>query len=100
MGEFLPDYLIREQAAVGALVVFVVLRVIGAVLAFQRGWHISTVDRCFIAAAFIYCLPQLLDLLTHMTSSHAAAAELEGKVAGCAIGLFFAPVVGHKLGYE
>jgi hypothetical protein len=35
-----------------------------------------------------------------MTSSHVAAAELEGKVAGCVIGLFFAPVVGHKLGYE
>ena len=86
MGEFLPDYLIREQAAIGALVVFGVLRVIGAVLAFQRGWQISTVERCFIAGAFIYCLPQ--------------PAELEGKVAGCAIGLFFAPVVGHKLGYE
>ena len=34
MGEFLPDNLIREQAAVGALVVFGVLRVIGAVMAF------------------------------------------------------------------
>ncbi|MEM5340910.1 hypothetical protein [Paraburkholderia azotifigens] len=100
MGEFLPDYLIREQAAVGALAVFGLLRVIGAVLAYQRGWRISTVERCFIAAAFLYCLPQLVDLLTHIASSHAAAAELEGKVAGCAIGLFFAPVVGHKLGYE
>ena len=51
MGEFLPDYLIREQAAVGALVVFGVLRLIGAVLAFQRGWRISTVEKCLIAAA-------------------------------------------------
>ncbi|MEM5368181.1 hypothetical protein V4C53_19355 [Paraburkholderia azotifigens] len=100
MGEFLPDYLIREQAAVGALAVFGLLRVIGAVLAYQRGGRISMVERCFIAAAFLYCLPQLVDLLTHIASSHAAAAELEGKVAGCAIGLFFAPVVGHKLGYE
>jgi hypothetical protein len=100
MGEFLPDYLIREQAAVGALVVFGVLRVLGAVLACERGWRISTVEKCFIAAALIYCVPQLFDLLTHMTSSRIAAAELEGKVAGCAIGLFCAPIVGHKLGYE
>jgi len=99
MGEFLPDYLIREQAAIGAVVVFGVLRVIGALLAYQHGWRISMVERCFMAAAFLYCLPQLFDLLTHFTNSHVAAAELEGKVAGCAIGLFFAPVVGHKLGY-
>ncbi|MBN3754109.1 hypothetical protein G3N95_14255 [Paraburkholderia sp. Tr-20389] len=100
MGEFLPDYLIREQAAVGALVVFGVLRVIGAVLAYQRGWRISTMERCFIGAALLYCLPQLFDLLTHMSSTHAAAAELEGKVGGCALALVVAPVVGHKLGYE
>ncbi len=66
MGEFLPDYLIREQAAVGALVVFGVLRVIGAVMAFQRGWRISTVEKCFLAAAVIYCAPQLFDLLTQL----------------------------------
>jgi membrane associated rhomboid family serine protease len=100
MGAFLPDYLIREQAAVGALVVFGVLRVIGAAIAFERGWRIATVERCFLAAALLYCAPQLLDLLTYVTSSHAAAAELEGKATGCAIGLFCAPIVGHKLGYE
>ncbi|MBP0592432.1 hypothetical protein J8I87_22385 [Paraburkholderia sp. LEh10] len=100
MGEFLRDYLIREQATIGALVVFGVSRVIGARLACARGWRISAVEKCFVAAAFLYCLPQLFDLLTHITSFHAAAAELEGKVAGCAIGLVFAPVVAHKLGYE
>jgi membrane associated rhomboid family serine protease len=100
MGEFLPDYLIREQAAVGALVVFGVLRVIGAVLAFQRGWRISTVEKCFLAAAVIYCAPQLFDLLSQLYGSHAAAAELEGKVSGCAIALFCAPILGHKLGFE
>jgi hypothetical protein len=100
MGEFIPDYLIREQAAVGALVVFGILRVIGAMLAFERGWRISTVEKCFLTAAALYCLPQLIDLLTHITGMPSAAAELEGKVAGCAIGLFCAPIVGHKLGYE
>jgi membrane associated rhomboid family serine protease len=100
MGEFIPDYLIREQAAVGALVVFGILRVIGAMLAFERGWRISTVERCFLVAAVLYCLPQLFDLLTHMTIEVSAAAELEGKVTGCVIGLFCAPIVGHKLGYE
>lgn len=100
MGEFLPDYLIREQAAVGALVAFGVLRIIGAMLAYERGWRISVVEKCFIAAAVLYCLPQLFDLLTHMYGSRAAGAELEGKAAGCAIALFCAPILGHRLGLE
>jgi hypothetical protein len=100
MGEFLPDYLIREQAAVGALVAFGVLRVLGAMLAYERGWRISVVEKCFVGAAIMYCLPQLFDLLTHMYSARAAAAELEGKAAGCAIALFCAPIVGHRLGLE
>ncbi|MFP3565649.1 hypothetical protein [Paraburkholderia sp. SIMBA_030] len=100
MGEFLPDYLLREQAAVGALVVFGVLRIFGAALAFDRGWRIPVVEKCFIAAAVLYCLPQLYDLLTHMYGSRAAVAELEGKAAGCAIALFCAPILGHRLGLE
>ena len=100
MGEFLPDYLIREQAAVGALVAFGVLRIIGAMLAFERGWSITVVEKCFIVAAVVYCLPQIVDLLTHMYGSRAASAELEGKAAGCAIALFCAPILGHRLGLE
>ncbi|MEX3930680.1 hypothetical protein AB4Y32_02480 [Paraburkholderia phymatum] len=100
MGEFLADYLIREQAAVGALVVFSVLRVIGAAIAFERGWRIATIEQCFLAAAILYCVPEFFDLLMHMTSSHAVAAELEGKAAGSAIALSCAPIVGHKLGCE
>ncbi|CAB3779725.1 hypothetical protein LMG27177_00772 [Paraburkholderia fynbosensis] len=100
MGEFLPDYLIREQAAVGALVAFGVLRILGAMLAFERGWRISVVEKCFVAAAVVYCLPQLFDLLMHMYGARAAGAELEGKAAGCAIALFCAPIVGHRLGLE
>ena len=100
MGEFLPDYLIREQAAVGALVVFGVLRIVGAMLAFERGWRISTVEKCFIVAAVVFGLPQLFDLLSHMSGSRTAGVELEGKAAGCAIALFCAPIVGHRLGYE
>ena len=100
MGEFLPDYLLREQAAVGALVVFGVLRIIGAMLAFERGWRISVVEKCFIGAAVVYCLPQLFDLLTTFYGSRVAGAELEGKAAGCAIALFCAPILGHRLGLE
>jgi hypothetical protein len=100
MGGFLPDYLIREQAAVGALVIFAVLRLIGAGLAWQRGWRISVVEKCFIAAAVLYCVPQLFDLLTEFVGSNTALAELEGKASGCAIALFCAPIVGHKLGLE
>ncbi|SED86889.1 hypothetical protein SAMN02787142_4018 [Burkholderia sp. WP9] len=100
MGEFLPDYLLREQAAVGALVMFGVLRIIGAALAYERGWRISVVEKCFIGAAAVYCLPQLFDLMTHTYGMRAAGAELEGKAAGCAIALFCAPILGHRLGLE
>ncbi|CAB3648730.1 hypothetical protein [Paraburkholderia rhynchosiae] len=100
MGEFLPDYLLREQAAVGALVMFGVLRIISAAVAYERGWRIAVVEKWFIVAAVVYCMPQLFDLLTHIYGSHAAAAELEGKAAGCAIALFFAPILGHRLGFE
>ncbi|MEC5404908.1 hypothetical protein VOM14_04880 [Paraburkholderia sp. MPAMCS5] len=100
MGEFLPDYLLREQAAVGALVLFGVLRVIGAAVAYEREWRIGAIEKWFIVAALVYCLPQLFDLLTHLYGAHAAAAELEGKAAGCAIALFCAPILGHRLGFE
>ncbi|MFL6701013.1 MAG: hypothetical protein ACJ8I3_01925 [Paraburkholderia graminis] len=100
MGEFIPDYLLREQAAVGALALFGVLRIIGAAVAYERGWRIAALEKWFIAAAIIYCIPQLFDVLAHVYGAHAAAAELEGKAAGCAIALFSAPIVGHRLGLE
>jgi hypothetical protein len=100
MTEFLPDYLIRQQAAVGALVMFGVLRVIFAAVAHERGWRIAILERCFIGAAVLYCIPQLFDLLLQVYNAHAASAELEGKMVGCAIALFCAPIVGHRLGLE
>ncbi|PLZ03368.1 hypothetical protein CY652_06055 [Burkholderia sp. WAC0059] len=100
MGEFIPDYLVREQAAVGALVLFGILRVLGAAFAFGRGWRIGVVEKCLLAAAVLYCVPQLLDLLGHPYASPGAEAAFEGKAAGCAVALFCAPIVGHKLGFE
>jgi hypothetical protein len=100
VSDYVPDYLIREQAAVGALVLFAVLRVIGAAVACERRWRILALEHVFIAAACIYCVPQLFDLLTQASNVHAALAALEGKAVGCAIALFFAPIVSHKLGYE
>ncbi|HEX7907014.1 MAG TPA: hypothetical protein VF534_02855 [Paraburkholderia sp.] len=102
MGEFIPEYLIREQAAVGALVLFAILRVVAAAVAFEKGWRISVTQACCIATAGLYCLPQLLDMLVHLYGMRAAAAaaELEGKAAGSAIALLLAPILSHKLGYE
>jgi hypothetical protein len=100
MSEFLPDYLIREQAAVGALFTFGIARVIASAVAFERHWRIGRVDRCFIAVAALYCMPQLFELLLQVANSYTALAELEGKAAGCAIALFCAPILGHRLGYE
>jgi hypothetical protein len=82
------------------LVLFGVLRVIGAVMGAQHGWRMSTVTRCFIGAAVLFCLPQLLDVLLSSPMSHRAFIELEGKAIGCALALFCAPIVSHKLGYE
>ncbi|WP_322105670.1 hypothetical protein [Paraburkholderia sp. J41] len=99
MGASLPDYLIREQAAVGALVVFGVLRVIAAAVALTHGWRIVRIEHAAIGAAVLWCAPQLVELMTQATSV-AALAELEGKAVGCAIALFFAPILSHRLGYE
>lgn len=99
METMLPDYLIREQAAVGALVVFGLLRVIVAAVACTRGWRILVVEQSFIGVAILWCLPQLLDLIAH-PSSVLALAGLEGKAVGCAIALFFSPILSHRLGYE
>jgi hypothetical protein len=96
MGSFLPDYLIREQAAVGALVVFGVLRVIAAAIAFGKRWSISVVQKCFIALSVFYCLPEVIEYGTRFS----AGAELEGKAIGCAIALFCAPILSHRLGFE
>ena len=102
MGEFIPEYLLREQAAVGALVLFGVLRIVAAAVAFGKGWRVSVMQGYCIAIALLYCLPQLFDLFTHSygMQAAAAAAELEGKVAGSAIALFFSPILSHRLGYE
>jgi hypothetical protein len=94
--QFIPDYLIREQAAVGALVAFGLLRIIAAALTVERKWSITVVQKCFIALACVYCLPQLAEC----GSSLSACAELEGKAIGCAIALFCAPILSHRLGYE
>jgi len=99
MEAMLPDYLIREQAAVGALVVFGLSRVIVAAVACTRGWRIPVVEQSFIGLAVLWCVPQLVDLIAH-PSSGLALAGLEGKAIGCAIALFFSPILSHRLGYE
>jgi hypothetical protein len=96
----LPDEFVRTQMAVGALVLFGVLRVICAAVGAQRRWRLTIVTRCFIGAAVVFCLPQLLDILLVSPMSHTAFVELQGKVAGCALALFCAPIVSHRLGYE
>ncbi|MEA3119778.1 MAG: hypothetical protein QOI13_3048 [Paraburkholderia sp.] len=100
MTQYLPDYLIREQMAVGALVVFGVLRVLAAALASHRGWHVSWVDKAGIIAAAAYCAPQFAEWLRHAYLLSSEAAELEGKAIGCGIALFCAPIVSHRLGFE
>lgn len=99
MDATLPDYLIREQAAVGALAMFGVLRVIGGAVARARRWPIVNVEHAFIGAAVLWCAPQLLDWLWHPASA-LALAELEGRAIGSAIALFFAPILSHRLGFE
>lgn len=100
MDEFVPAYLIREQAAVGALVIFGMLRIVGAAFALSKGWRISTLEKCLIVIAVLYCFPQLCDLLMQPYRVRVAVAEFEGKAVGCAIALFCAPILSHRLGFE
>jgi hypothetical protein len=100
MGEFLPEYLVREQAAVGALVIFGVSRVIFAAIAQSKGWRISTVEKYFIAIAMLYCLQPLFDVALQLAILSSTFAEFEGKAIGCAVALFCAPILSHRLGYE
>jgi hypothetical protein len=99
MWQALPDEYVRAQLTVGALVAFGVARVVAAALGAQYNWRISAVTQWFIGAAVVFCLPQLLGLLLDM-GAHTAFVELQGKVAGCAVALFCAPIVSHRIGYE
>ncbi|WP_322032415.1 hypothetical protein [Paraburkholderia sp. J76] len=99
MDASLPDYLIREQAAVGALVAFGFMRVLAGAIAFMRGWRIGWVEYAGIGAAVLWCAPQLFALIAN-PASVPALAELEGNVMGCAAALFCAPILSHRLGYE
>lgn len=99
MDTFLPDYLIREQAAVGALVVFGLLRVIVAAVACARDWRIGLIEQSLLGFAALWCVPPLADLIAQPSAAN-ALAELEGRAIGCAIALFFAPILSHRLGYE
>jgi hypothetical protein len=99
MWHALPDEYVRAQLTVGALVAFGVARVVVAALGAQRGWRISSVTQWFIVAALAFCAPQLLDMLFNV-DAHTSFVELQGKFAGCALALFCAPIVSHRLGYE
>jgi hypothetical protein len=99
MDATVPDYLIREQAAVGALVAFGVMRVIVAAVACARGWRILAVEQAFIGVAALWCAPQLFEWLWD-PSSASVLAEFEGNAIGCAIALFCAPILSHRLGFE
>jgi hypothetical protein len=98
--EFLPTYLIREQAAVGALVVFGVSRIVAAGVLQSKGWRISIVEMCFLGIAALYCVVPLLGLIAQPYQARSAMANFEGNVIGCAIALFFSPILSHRLGFE
>jgi hypothetical protein len=100
MNYILPDEYLRTQMAVGALVLFGVLRVVAAAVGSRYRWRVSIVTRCFIVAAVLFCLPQIVEVLSFLSTSHRALAELEGKAIGCGLALFCAPIVSYKLGYE
>jgi len=48
----------------------------------------------------VFCVPELVGLFGSFPVSHQALVVLEGKAAGCALALFCAPIVSHRLGYE
>ena len=100
MWHVLPDEYVRAQLAVGSLVALGVARVVAAGIGAQRGWRIAAVTRWFIACGGRASACRRLLEVIFFGDSHAAFVALQGKIIGCAVALFCAPIVSHRLGYE
>ena len=94
---FVPDYLMREQAMVGALVAFVAVR-IG--LGRLRGeWVIRarSMNLLYLGLTALYCSPQLVAVVLRSAAAQTAWPVIEGKLLGCTVAYFCGALLYRKL---
>lgn len=100
MYDYLPDYLLREQNAVGALFAFLAVRFamlsVGRSHAFSR----STINTIYFGLVGMFVLPQLADVLADGTLARMAWPVLEGKLIGCTLAYFGASALYRNLGFQ
>ncbi|MEJ0003101.1 MAG: hypothetical protein WDN30_05135 [Pararobbsia sp.] len=100
MYDYLPDYFLREQNAVGALFAFLAIRY--AMLSFGTSHSLreATISKLYVALVGLFCLPQLADLNADGTLARMAWPILEGKLLGCALAYFGASALYRTLRYQ
>ena len=97
MYDYLPDYFLREQNAVGALFAFLAIRYAMLSFGMSRSLRTSTINTIYLGLVAMFCLPQLGDLIFDGTVGLMAGPILEGKLLGCALAFFGASALYRTL---
>jgi hypothetical protein len=97
MYDYLPDYFLREQNAVGALFAFLAIRYAMLSFGMSRSLRASTINAIYAGLVGMFCLPQLADLLVDGTVGQMAGPILQGKLLGCALAYFGASALYRTL---
>ncbi|RKP58965.1 hypothetical protein [Pararobbsia silviterrae] len=96
----IPDYLLREQYAVGALFAFLVIRVVALNIGASHALRRSTINGIYLALVGLFVLPQLADLLADGTLARLAWPIFEGKLIGCAIAYVGVSALYGNFGFQ
>lgn len=97
MGQFIPDYLMREQTMVGALGVFIAVRMLSLALGSGLDIKRTTLNRAFWVLALLYCMPEVSDVLLGSYRTLQAWPVIEGKGLGCAVAYVCGSVLQCRL---
>jgi hypothetical protein len=100
MYDYIPDYLLREQNAVGALFAFLAVRFAMLSFGLSHAFRRSTINTFYLGFVGLFILPQLADLLADGTLARMAWPVLEGKLIGCTLAYFGASALYRNLGYQ
>ncbi|CAM2140984.1 conserved membrane protein of unknown function [Pararobbsia alpina] len=100
MYDYIPDYLLREQNAVGALFAFLALRFAMLGFGLSHAFRRSTINSFYLGLVGLFILPQLADVFADGTLARMAWPVLEGKLIGCTLAYFGASALYRNLGYQ
>lgn len=100
MYDYLPDYLLREQNAVGALFAFLAVRFAMLSVGLSHAFSRSTINMVYVGLVGMFLLPQLADVFADGTVARMAWPVLEGKLIGCTLAYFGASALYRNLGFQ